>query len=85
MRNEHSKNLKMSQAQARNLLAAAYFRAGRQNEALEMLEKAYQEAIQSSATPEMVQQIIESGRTASAALGDAASKAKWDARITAPN
>jgi tetratricopeptide (TPR) repeat protein len=85
MRNEHSKNLKMSQAQARNLLAAAYFRDGRQNEALEMIEKAYQEAILSNATPEMIQQIIESGRTASAAIGDAASEAKWEARTTAPN
>lgn len=84
MKNEHSKNLKMSQAQARNLLAAAYFRDGRQNEALETLEKAYQEAIQSSATPEMIQGIIDSGRIASAALGDATSKAKWDARTAAP-
>ena len=83
MRNEHSRNLKMSEAQARNLLGAAYFRDGRQKEALDALEKAYQEAIQSNATPQVIQQIIESGRTASAALGDAASKAKWDARTAA--
>jgi tetratricopeptide (TPR) repeat protein len=80
MKNEHSKNLKMSEAQARNLLAVAYFRDGRQAEAMEILEKAYQEAIQSSATPDMIQQIINSGRMASAALGDSAAKAKWDAR-----
>ena len=84
MRNEHSKNLKMSEAQARNLLAAAYFRDGRENEALDTLEKAYQGAIQSSATPQMIQQIVDTGRMASAALGNAASKAKWDARTTAP-
>jgi tetratricopeptide (TPR) repeat protein len=80
-KNEYSKDLKMSEAEARNLLAVAYFRDGRQAEAMEMLEKAYQESLQSSATPEMIQQIIESGRAASAILGDAAAKAKWDARI----
>lgn len=82
-KNEYSRDLKMSEAQARHLLAAAYFRDGRQAEAIDMLEKAYQEAIQSSATPvapELIQRIIESGRTASAALGDATAKAKWDAR-----
>jgi len=84
MRNEHSRNLRMSEAQARNLLGVAYFRDGRQKEALDALEKAYQEAIQSSATPQMIQQIVDTGRMASAALGNAASKAKWDARTTAP-
>jgi len=80
MRHEHSKNLKMSQAQARNYLAIACFRDDRQAEAMGMLEKAYQEAIDSSATPQMIQKIIDSGRAASAALGDTTEKAKWDAR-----
>ncbi len=84
MRNEHSKNLKMSEAQARNYLAAAYFRDGRQSEAMEMLEKAYQEALQSNASAHLVQQIIDSGREASILLGDKAAKAKWDARTTSP-
>lgn len=83
VRNEDSKNLKMSEAQTRNLLAAAYFRDGRQTEAMETLEKAYLEAIESSATPAMIQQIIESGRAAAKQLGDSAAKEKWDAR-TAP-
>jgi tetratricopeptide (TPR) repeat protein len=83
-KNEHSKNLKISQAQALDLLAAAYFQDDRKNEALETLEKAYQEAIRSSATPKMIQQIIDSGRRASAAVGDGASKAKWEARTTVP-
>jgi len=82
VRNEQSKNLKMSEAQARNLLGAAYFRDSRQAEAMEMLEKAYQEAIQSSATPAMIQQIIESGRTAAKLIGDAAAQEKWGARTT---
>ncbi len=80
MREEHVRNLRMSEAQARNLLAVAYFRDERQPEAMGMLEKAYEEAIQSSATPQMIQQIIDSGRAASAALGDTPEKAKWDAR-----
>ena len=83
-RDEFSRDLKMSEAQARHLLAVAYFRDGRQVEAMDMLERAYQEATQSSATavaPEMIQRIIESGRTASTALGDEVAKAKWDARV----
>ena len=36
-----------------------------------------------NATAGMIQQIIESGRTASGIIGDEAAKAKWDAR-TAP-
>ncbi|HEV2194542.1 MAG TPA: tetratricopeptide repeat protein [Candidatus Acidoferrum sp.] len=83
MRNEHSKNLKMSEAQSRNYLAAAYFRDGRQSEAMEMLEKAYQEALQSNASVHLVQQIVNSGREASVLLGDVAAKAKWDARTPA--
>ena len=84
VRNEQSKNLKMSEAQTRNLLGATYFRDGRQAEAMEMLEKAYQEAIQSNATPEMIQQIIDSGRTAAGIMGDAVTKKKWDARSAPP-
>lgn len=84
MRNEDGKNLRMSEATSRDLLAVAYFRDGRQNEAMDMMEKAYQEAIQSSARPEMIDQIIKSGRIVSSALGDAAIKAKWDARTSAP-
>jgi hypothetical protein len=50
---------------------------------MEMIEKAYQEAIQSSATPEMIQHIIESGRAAAKLMGDAAAQEQWGAR-TAP-
>ncbi|MGH9741829.1 MAG: tetratricopeptide repeat protein [Candidatus Acidiferrum sp.] len=83
-RGEHRKNLMMSESQARNLLGAAYFRDGLQAEAMDMLEKAYQEAIQSSATPEMIQQIVESGRTASEIIGDQTAKTKWAERTTLP-
>ena len=83
-RNEHSKNLKMADAWARNLLAVAYFRDGRETEALETLEKAYQEAVQGSADPETIQQIIEAGRVASDSLGDAAAMEKWKARTPPP-
>lgn len=44
-----SKNLKWSQADAREFLGVAYFRDGRQSEAVEMLEKAYNEALDSNA------------------------------------
>jgi len=83
LKNEHSKNLKMSEARSRNLLATAYFWDGRKKEAMETLEKSYQEALQSNATREMIQQIIENGRTAARLMGDAAAQEKWDAR-TAP-
>lgn len=83
LRNEHSKNLKMSQAHSRNLLASAYFWDGRKKEAMETLEKAYQEALQSNARPEMIRQIVENGRTAARLMGDAAAQEKWEAR-TAP-
>jgi tetratricopeptide (TPR) repeat protein len=83
MRNGHSKNLMMSEALARNLLAAAYFRDGRQAEAMEMLERAYEEAIKSSATPEMIKQIVQSGQTASEIMQDGTAKAKWGARAEA--
>jgi tetratricopeptide (TPR) repeat protein len=75
-RTEHRKSLMMSEARARHLLGAAYFRDGRQVEAMEMLEKGYQEAIQSSETPTGIQQIIESGQMAAAMIGDSAAKAK---------
>jgi tetratricopeptide (TPR) repeat protein len=77
---ESSKLLKMSDAMARQLLAVAYFRDDRQSEAMEILEQAYQEAIQSSATPKQIQTIIDSGRAASTALGDEGAKKKWDSR-----
>jgi tetratricopeptide (TPR) repeat protein len=79
-RNGQSKNLMMSDAWARNLLALAYFRDGRETEAMETLEKAYQEAVQSNASAEMIQQIIQAGRVVSDSLGDGAAQAKWDAR-----
>jgi hypothetical protein len=66
------------------MLAVAYFRDGRQAEAMEMLEKAYQEALQSSATPEMIKQIVDGGRNAAAVMGDSAAKEKWDSRSVAP-
>ena len=81
-RNEHSKNLKMSDAWTRNLLAVAYFRDGRETEAMETLEKAYQEAVESSADAPMIQQIIEAGRVVSDSLGDAAAMEKWKARTS---
>jgi tetratricopeptide (TPR) repeat protein len=83
VRNGHSKNLKMSQAHSRNILSSAYFWDGRRKEAMEMLEMAYQEALQSNATPEMTRQIIENGRTAARLMGDAEAQEKWEAR-TAP-
>jgi tetratricopeptide (TPR) repeat protein len=83
-RNGHSKNLKMSDAWARNLLALAYFRDGREAEAMQTLETAYQEAIESSASAEMIQEIIEAGRVVSDSLGDAAAMEKWKARTPPP-
>jgi tetratricopeptide (TPR) repeat protein len=83
LRNEQSEHLKRSEAHSRNILSSAYFWDGRRKEAMEMLEMAYQEALQSNATTEMIRQIIENGRTAARLMGDAAAQEKWEAR-TAP-
>jgi tetratricopeptide (TPR) repeat protein len=80
LKNEHSKNLKMSEAHSRNVLASAYFWDGRKEEAMVTLENAYQEALQSNATPEMIRQIVENGRNAARLMGDAAAQEKWAGR-----
>jgi tetratricopeptide (TPR) repeat protein len=84
LRNEESKNLKMSEAHSRTLLATAYFWDGRRKEAMQMLEIAYQEALQSNASPEMIRQIIENGRTAATLMGDTAAQEQWEARTAPP-
>jgi tetratricopeptide (TPR) repeat protein len=78
------KNLMMSEAQARKFLAMAYFRDDRQREAMEMLDKAYDEAVHSNATAEMIQRIVESGQAAAKILGDETAEANWDARVAKP-
>lgn len=79
-RNEYSKHLKRSQASARELLAAAYFRDGQQIKAIEILEKAYNEALDSDAKPSDIQQIIDAGRAVAAMVGDSTLQEKWNAR-----
>ena len=61
----------------------AYFRDGRQSEAIETLEKAYNEALDSNAKPADIQQIIDTGRVIAATVGDSTLQEKWNAR-TAP-
>lgn len=79
-----SKNLKWSQADARGFLGVAYFRDGRQSEAIETLEKAYNEALDSNATPADIQQIIDTGRVIAATVGDSTLQEKWNARTAPP-
>ena len=83
MRKEHSNNLKMSEAQTRRVLGAAYFRDGRQSDGMDMLERAYQEALQSNADSQTIMRIIETGHAAAEILGDSAVKEKWDQRSEA--
>jgi tetratricopeptide (TPR) repeat protein len=80
MRTEHANNLRMSQDGALNLLAVAYFREQRPDEALPLLERAYNQAIKYHAHPTIVKQIVQSGVGISTAIGDSTGLATWSER-----
>lgn len=81
IRNELTRDVRMSEADSRDLLAAVYFREGRKADTMTMLEEAYQNVIQSNAKPERIQRIITDGRTAAMVIGDEAEIKKWDGRL----
>ena len=82
MRNELTRNVRMSQADTQDLLAAVYFHQGRQADTMTMFEKAYQNVIQSNAKPERIQRVVADGRSAATLIGNEDEKKKWDARLT---
>lgn len=81
IRNELSRDVRMSEANTQDLLAGVYFRQGREADTMLMLEKAYQNVIQSNAKPDRIQRIITDGRTAATVIGDEGEKKKWGGRL----
>lgn len=85
MRNEHANNLRMSQDMTLDLFAVVYFRELRYSEALEILERAYNQAMTFRAPLEIVKQIVDDGRAFSIAAGDDAALALWSRRSVTSN
>jgi tetratricopeptide (TPR) repeat protein len=79
--NEHAYKLRMSQNMALSLFAVVYFREQRYTEALEILERAYNQGITFRAPLEVVEQIVDDGRAVSIAAGDVAAIAIWSKRV----
>lgn len=78
---EHANKLRMSQDMALNLFAVVYFREQRYAEALEILERAYNQGVTFRAPSEVVEQIADDGRAVSIAAGDADALAIWSKRV----
>jgi len=80
MRTGHSANLRRSQAQALNLLAVACYRQQKSKEALPLLERAFQQAIQFHAPSTLVKTIVENGVIIADASGESAKSTAWAQR-----
>lgn len=85
MRTEHANSLRMSQDVAMNLLGVVYFREQRTEDALAILDKAYNQAETYHATQTIVSRIVQSGVQISTAAGDSPATALWSQRSKSPN
>jgi tetratricopeptide (TPR) repeat protein len=85
VQNEHANKLRVSEDMALNLVAVVYFREQRYTEALEMLERAYNQGVTFGAPADIVEQIANDGRAVSTASGDLAAIALWSKRVASPN
>jgi len=74
-----------SQSISLNVLAIVYFREQRYAESLELLERAYNQAIKFNASATVVKQIVENGKAISKVAGDAGASAAWSQRPVPPN
>lgn len=74
-----------SQSISLNVLAVVYFREQRYAESLDLLERAYNQAIKFQASPTVVKQIVENGKAISMVSGDSAASATWLQRSVTPN
>jgi tetratricopeptide (TPR) repeat protein len=79
-RNEMANDYRMSQDSALNLLAVVYFREKRSAEALQLLERAYSQAIEFHAPAGTVKQIVDSGVAISINTVDVAAGITWSKR-----
>jgi tetratricopeptide (TPR) repeat protein len=78
--NGRTDKLRMSQDMALNLFAVVYFREQRYAEALEILERAYNQGVTFRAPTEIVAQIVSDGRAVSMATGDVDAITTWSRR-----
>jgi tetratricopeptide (TPR) repeat protein len=83
--NQMANAYRMSQDQALNLLAVVYAREQRFSEALELLERAYNQAIKFHAPVSVLKQIVDNGRAVSTGTGSDTASAKWSQRSVTSN
>jgi len=74
-----------SQSISLNVLAIVYFREQRYAESLELLERAYNQAIKFNGSATVVKQIVENGKAISKVAGNAGASAAWSQRSVPPN
>lgn len=85
VQNEHANKLRVSEDMALNLVAVVYFREQRYTEALEILDRAYNQGVRFRAPADIVEQIANDGRAVSTAAGDVDAIALWSKRVASPN
>lgn len=85
VRNEMANDYRMSQDTALYLLAIVYFRENRNAEALGLLERAYNQAIQFHAPVPIVKKIVDAGMAISINTGDLTASATWSKRALSMN
>src|SRR5262249_4970795 len=66
-----------SQDRILNILAVDYFRQQRSGEALDLFERAYQQAVKFHASVAIVKQIVDNGKSVAKASGDTVAFATW--------
>ena len=82
---KRANKLRISEDMALNLVAVVYYREQRYDEALEMLERAYNQGLAFRAPADIVEQIANDGRAVSTATGDSDAIALWSKRVASPN
>jgi len=82
---KRANKLRVSEDMALNLVAVVYYREQRYDEALEMLERAYNQGLAFRAPADIVEQIANDGRAVSTATGDVDAIALWSKRAATPN
>jgi tetratricopeptide (TPR) repeat protein len=85
VQNKRANKLRVSEDMALNLVAVVYYREQRYDEALEMLDRAYNQGVTFRAPADIVEQIANDGRAVSTATGDSDAIALWSKRVATPN
>ena len=85
MRKALTNHYRESQDITLNVLAVVYSREQRYSEALNLLERAYNQAIAFEAPVTVVKQIVDNGKAISTATGDVAASATWLQRSVTSN